>query len=1305
MLRTAPRFALPAALLLSISLPIQAHNGAVAIAVPVEGITVDGDLSDWPEGLAQYPIEMSAFGALMRDRDDLAASFRVGHGLRTGHLYVGVETVDQSTVVDAMHPDHWWTQDGCEVFLAASHSDAPHQYVLYGGSERWESDVTAAARRTGRRHTYEWRIPLEADGGIVGFDITIHDKDREEAYSRLAWGRRAHKHIIKGVGDLLLRPGPVGYLRGQVNWKMAEEGRRVGLVEIHSLTDESWHTTVRTGQRGDYQVELPPGEYSVAAGYRGAATDAVHVRVEAHDSTAVPPLAFEPPPIATRVPAGPGTSVIAGPGRTVQAGPGYRNQAFHIYGIADGLPAADVWSMHQSRDGSLWMAVADAGIVRYDGTHFASLTARDGLPSNRISEMAEDLEGNMWLATGQGLCRFDGRILTRFGTEDGMIGPDVWPLTVDSTGALWAGTAAGLTRYDGETFTHYTDEDLIQGVQSVLVEGDRVWFGMDSGVGCLQDGRVMVYDGADGIPQARVGTIVRDHNKDLWYWTQTPVGAVRYDGHAFTAYPPPDGPAKGADMAVDGSGVVWFATDGYGLWFYDGERFGQVGRDEGLPHPIVGSVLCDAHGNLWVGTQAGVALYRGDQLRVYSEANFPGGGSVSDIAETPNGAVWFGTWGSGVTKYDGKTFETFGATDGLGFDRVSAMLADRQGNVWLGGGDGEGIARYDGGRFVRYTSQDGLTPGSGISAIEKASDGAIWVAERRLGVLHMADPDAGFARIDTLPARAVGDMLRSSSGELWIASRFDVTAGLWSYGDGRLKKHDLSTGIRKSDWACALAEDPTGNLWIGTWGGGLARFDGSVFTHYALEVFPHMLINGMAADIKGRIWISTSGKGLWVFDGVVLQNLSKRDGLPSDDIGAVHCSSDGSVWTSAAGGLVRYRPGVSPPGAVIRDVVTDRRWGEVGEINLTALQDYLAIEYGLEDIGAIRGRTLFQHRLLGRDDRWQSSREQRVELEDLAIGSYRFQLRAIDQALNYSDTVEVLVRVHPPYRLIGLSGGALVALAGLLISGAFAVRRRRERDLARSERDDVRERMLQEMEEELKTAHDLQMGLMPAESPPVPGLSIAARCVSANEVGGDFYQYFGRGDGLTICLADVTGHAMEAAVPAVMFSGILAKQMEMPASLEEHFVSLNRSMCRSRRGHTFVCLSMAALDCSTRQMQLSNCGCPYPLHYRAATGQIAEVELDAYPLGVRPDTRYRSTEISLDEGDYLVLHSDGFSEATAAQQKVFGFDRTTEVIRQGCSEGLSPEALIERLLAEVKEFVGHEPQADDMTCVVVRVDA
>jgi len=249
--------------------------------------------------------------------------------------------------------------------------------------------------------------------------------------------------------------------------------------------------------------------------------------------------------------------------------------------------------------------------------------------------------------------------------------------------------------------------------------------------------------------------------------------------------------------------------------------------------------------------------------------------------------------------------------------------------------------------------------------------------------------------------------------------------------------------------------------------------------------------------------------------------------------------------------------------------------------------------------------------------------------------------------------------------------------------------------------EEARQKLIDELEEELQTAHDMQMRLMPVESPQIPDLDIAGRCLTANHVGGDLFQYFRKDDSFVIALADITGHAMEAAIPAVMFSGVLETEMQHDSDLETLFTNLNRNLCKQLDDRTFVCFTMGELDRSTHILRLANGGCPYPYRYKASTGEIAEIQVEAYPLGIRPDTSYPSSEVQLEPGDRILLCSDGIVEAANAEDELFGFERTAATIRQGCADNFSSEDLLQHLLAKVEQFTGDVPRADDQTVVVL----
>ncbi len=209
----------------------------------------------------------------------------------------------------------------------------------------------------------------------------------------------------------------------------------------------------------------------------------------------------------------------------------------------------------------------------------------------------------------------------------------------------------------------------------------------------------------------------------------------------------------------------------------------------------------------------------------------------------------------------------------------------------------------------------------------------------------------------------------------------------------------------------------------------------------------------------------------------------------------------------------------------------------------------------------------------------------------------------------------------------------------------------------------AQQRLIDEMEQQLQTAHDLQMGLMPKEGPHVEGLDIAGRCIPAGHVGGDIFQYARQDGEFAICLADVTGKAMEAAIPMVLFDGILESQMEQGDELEDLFRRLNGLLCRKLRGHTSVCFVMGRLDLAQRTFRAVNGGCPYPYLFRAETGEVLELQADAYPLGITPHTDYLAVEEQLCPGDYVVFCSDGIIEADDGTGRQFGFDRTAETVR------------------------------------------
>lgn len=246
---------------------------------------------------------------------------------------------------------------------------------------------------------------------------------------------------------------------------------------------------------------------------------------------------------------------------------------------------------------------------------------------------------------------------------------------------------------------------------------------------------------------------------------------------------------------------------------------------------------------------------------------------------------------------------------------------------------------------------------------------------------------------------------------------------------------------------------------------------------------------------------------------------------------------------------------------------------------------------------------------------------------------------------------------------------------------------------------DAQQKRLQGYEQELERARAMQVGLLPPRPPRIPGYSFAASCTPARKVGGDMYRAYMVDGKLVGFLADASGHAMGAAIPLMIFAGILETHVEAGGGLSKIFERINRSLCRVLPERTFVCLSMGMLDPETSELTVSNAGCPYPFHYNASTESLTELELDAYPLGVRESTTFGELTVPIGRGDQVVYCSDGLVEAMDANGEPFGFERLAELIQQSCRQGMTAGRLRRHIVNTVVEYQDGEAQ-DDMTIIV-----
>lgn len=237
------------------------------------------------------------------------------------------------------------------------------------------------------------------------------------------------------------------------------------------------------------------------------------------------------------------------------------------------------------------------------------------------------------------------------------------------------------------------------------------------------------------------------------------------------------------------------------------------------------------------------------------------------------------------------------------------------------------------------------------------------------------------------------------------------------------------------------------------------------------------------------------------------------------------------------------------------------------------------------------------------------------------------------------------------------------------------------------------------MDKELRLAHDIQMGLVPAAPLMLGHWQVDGRLVPAKQVGGDFFDYFVLdASRAVVAIADVSGKGVPAALLVSTVQSALRAFAESGVAPKELVEQLNRTVVRSSTAGKFVTFFYALVDHANGRIHYVNAGHNYP-RLRRADGTLEPLVAGGLPLGMIEAAPYESAEVAFGAGDSLMMFSDGLSEAIDSFQNEYGEDRLEDVWRACPAE--PPAASIERLMGDVIAFRGAAAQNDDMTLVVV----
>ena len=234
------------------------------------------------------------------------------------------------------------------------------------------------------------------------------------------------------------------------------------------------------------------------------------------------------------------------------------------------------------------------------------------------------------------------------------------------------------------------------------------------------------------------------------------------------------------------------------------------------------------------------------------------------------------------------------------------------------------------------------------------------------------------------------------------------------------------------------------------------------------------------------------------------------------------------------------------------------------------------------------------------------------------------------------------------------------------------------------------------VQRELETARKIQQSLLPREAPRAHGLDVAVRFVPMSAVAGDLYDFVALGPSrIGILVADVSGHGVPAALVAAMVKLAFAEaeRTDDPASV---LTTVNRALCRQLE-HGFVTALYAVIDAEHSTVTVANAGHP-PLLIGSSRRSVVEVHEHGLMLGVMPDASYQNAEVALQDGDRILLYTDGVLEAQNASGEFFDGERVASWLMS--DDAADATRFGDRALAELHQWRGHRPFEDDVTFVI-----
>lgn len=524
--------------------------------------------------------------------------------------------------------------------------------------------------------------------------------------------------------------------------------------------------------------------------------------------------------------------------------------------------------------------------------NFEQYDIEDGLIQSQVTAITQDKQNRLWIATLGGLSCFNGYQFTNLGKTNGLNSNFILSFTLTRQGNLLIGTDKGLSIYRNDSLSKYTDL--------------QAW--------------------SDRLTTTASGEIYGISNKNLFKINGTKT--VR-------SYVTSDSTEIITTLNTDSKGKTWVGIYGKGLYYLQGNKWHKKEISKKLENLIVTDLFVDGFSKekIWLLTTDGLYVAEnGDVKPAFAETIK----KVTAINQDEQGNLWLGTT-KGAWFISANEQIHFNNKNGFTDNVVNRIFRDRENNIWLGT-DGSGIYKFNSKSYVTYDESQGLQSSIVMSIIDGPGKGEIWLgtydgifAHQNNSIKQIAIPSVNE---DT---KRINFLFKDSGGDIWIGT---VGGGLWMYKNNHFERIDKGN---QSLVCNAILEDRHKNIWISTNFGCfmLDRKTGKInqilneFGTSLLEIGNGLIITGSQngaqlirnnkktsplnfkplagssilsmLKYRDQVLFGTADNGLiiWNISTGKIKQISTKDGLFSDHVYSLLLDKRGIIWVGTGRGVNR----------------------------------------------------------------------------------------------------------------------------------------------------------------------------------------------------------------------------------------------------------------------------------------------------------------------------------------------------------------------------------------------------------------